>query len=239
MSPTRQAVATVIFDADDTLWDTQPLYEQSKKEYFRFMAQFGFEPMEVSSQLETTDHANVARLGFTKERFPQSMRDTYALLCETQGQRFDEEVAARAMRIGQVVFKQAPVLFEGVSEMLQELRDNHARLLLATKGDAEVQRIRIGESGLERYFHNIYILHDKSEAEFLRIIERERIVLNSGWSVGNSIKSDINPALAVGLKAIWIPRKTWHYESAEVVHSDRLYAVDSIRDVSGVVLGKR
>lgn len=231
------AAITVIFDADDTLWDTQPLYEKSKLRFFRLMDRCGFPLEEASSRLETMDHANVSKFGFSKERFPRSMRDTYAALCTIHGRRFDQETADRALEIGQAVFEQSPIVLDGVVETLSELRRNRVKLLLATKGDQEVQTLRVSSSGLRPYFERVYVLKDKGVREFKQIISDENIQLSRGWSVGNSTRSDINPALAAGLNAIWIHRETWVYERAEVASSQKLHVAESMAQVANIVLG--
>lgn len=228
---------TVIFDADDTLWDTQPLYEKAKLEFVRLMERLGFPSEDASNRFEATDHANVSLFGFSKQRFPRSMHDTYAALCEAFGRRFDMDKASQALRIGESVFEQSPVIYDGVVETLSELRENGIRLLLATKGDQEVQTLRVDSSGLRPYFEHIYVLKDKGLREFQQMISDANIALPSGWSVGNSARSDINPALAAGLKAIWIHRDTWIYERVEVASATDLHVAKSITEVPGIVLG--
>jgi putative hydrolase of the HAD superfamily len=228
--------AALIFDADDTLWDTQPLYSEAKRRFFLEMAEAGFPLEGVRQRLEVIDHANVSRFGFSKERFPQSMWDTYHSLCNYYGRRFDDTKARRIQSIGAAVFEAQPRIFDGVSASLSELQAHHVRLILATKGDREVQQQRLDASHLRHYFDRVYILPDKGTREFRAIVMEEKLELSAGWSVGNSARSDINPALAVGLRAIWIPNKTWMYEDEEPAASPRLYRVESIREVPGIVL---
>jgi putative hydrolase of the HAD superfamily len=228
--------ACVIFDADDTLWDTQPLYEDSKGRFFSLMEKCGFPSTEVSPAFEMRDHANVAKYAFSKHRFPQSMRDTYIAFCASYGRRVNAKIANRALKIGQTVFQRTPTIIAGVEKALDSLARNQVKLLLATKGDKEIQSLRVQKSGLRPYFDRIYLLQEKGIQDFKRIISKENISHPQGWSVGNSAKSDINPALAAGLNAVWVRRDTWMYESAEVVESSRLHIVRSIDEVPAIVL---
>lgn len=232
----NDVLTTVIFDADDTLWDTQPLYESSKEQFFQVMQRAGFPIQEVLARFEEVDHANVSKLGFSKERFPQSMRDTYAIFCTAFGQPFNKLIARQVFQIGSAVFKASPQMFDGVKDALSELMRNDVKLVLATKGDKEVQALRLRASGLRRYFDCVHILEEKGLSEFTYLISHEQIEPSRGWSVGNSVRSDINPALAAGLKAIWIPRDTWMYEHVEAALSHQLYVVHSITEVPGIVL---
>jgi phosphoglycolate phosphatase-like HAD superfamily hydrolase len=79
--------AGVIFDGDDTLWETAPLYARAKQQFFGQMSSLGFDPREVESAFHNIDVVNVDRLGFSKHRFPTSMAETYRLFCEKQDSR--------------------------------------------------------------------------------------------------------------------------------------------------------
>jgi putative hydrolase of the HAD superfamily len=230
------AVATVIFDADDTLWDTQRLYEISKAQFFLLMRESGFPRQEVAATLETIDYANVSKLGFSRKRFPQSMYETYGALCAKRARPFNKTIARQTIEIGSAVFKAAPQIFDGVHETLSALRLNNVKLVLATKGDKEVQGLRLNISCLRPYFDSVHILEEKGVSEFTRLISDEHVTLSHGWSVGNSAPSDINPALTVGLRAIWIPRETWIYEAGPAVSNERLHIVSSITEVPSIVL---
>src|SRR5262245_6509035 len=100
----------------------------------------------AKSTFEEIDHGNVSRFGFSRLRFPQSMVDTYQFLCSTHNRRFDEETARRVRSIGARVFEVSPKVMEGVRETLFELVERGSRLILATKGDHEVQEQRVESS---------------------------------------------------------------------------------------------
>jgi len=232
-----QAKATVIFDGDDTLWETQSLYEVAKEEFFREMAKLGFRPDKVRERFETIDHANVKKRGFSKSRFPRSMAETYRAFCVDNRVAIDNSIARRARYIGGKVFRASPRILDEVVDTLSELRARKIRLLLATKGERDVQERRVEQSGLRYLFDRVFIFGHKGREEFEHILLEEDIDASKGWSVGNSIKSDINPALTVGLNAIWIPQNTWAYEEERPIVSSRLYKVQSIRQITEIILG--
>jgi putative hydrolase of the HAD superfamily len=110
------------------------------------------------------------------------------------------------------------------------------RLILLTKGDFTVQESRIEGSGLKDFFCSIRILPHKSVEDFRRAILDNELDAGASWSIGNSLKSDINPALAVGLSAIWIPHDTWDAEVDAEVRSARLFKLDSLRECPKVLI---
>jgi putative hydrolase of the HAD superfamily len=227
--------SAVIFDADDTLWDTQPLYERAKRKFSKLMVRARVPTRGLRRKLDELDHANVSRLGYSRRRFPISIRDTYIQLCVERNVPFQRRVADAAYRIGQDVFRESPVVFRLVVRVLKQLKKRGVKCILVTKGDRHVQNARIRHSGLRPYFERIYILPDKRRQDFLSILSRERAHPRSSWSIGNSLRSDIAPALAAGLNAIWIPRSTWIHEEAQVPRSKNLRIARSIVDVPEIV----
>jgi len=229
----------VIFDGDDTLWETQPLYVAAKSRFFREMSYAGFPPHEVERRFESIDRANVSTFGFSKHRFPQSMWDTYSALCADYAMRFDDGKAAHFRSIGESVFQTTPPLFDGVLEVLSELQWLHMMLILATKGDPVIQQHKVEASGLAPYFDRIYVVPDKNTREFTRIVTECQLDVRGSWSIGNSVRADINPALAVGLNTIWIPNTTWDHEDEEPISNERFHRALSIKDVPLIIISRQ
>jgi putative hydrolase of the HAD superfamily len=227
--------AGIIFDGDDTLWETMPVYTQAKGEFFREMSTLGFDQQEVERIFESTDVANVNRLGFTKHRFPTSMAETYRSFCDKYKCLVDDVIEERMRGIGYSVFERPPVVFDHAERVLIRLRP-HYRLILATKGEREVQQAKIDRSGLADLFSSIYILDHKTDKELRHIIEDSKLDVNCSWIIGNSLRSDINPGLRVGLKAIWIPYYTWDYEEDVEPNSKLVYKVDSLKESLDILL---
>lgn len=225
----------IIFDGDDTLWETMPVYTSAKQEFFREMSSLGFNPREVESIFESTDVANVTRLGFTKDRFPTSMAETYQSFCDKYQRPSEITIEQRIKGIGYSVFDRPPVVFEHAQRVLSQLRP-HYKLILATKGDHEVQQSKINHSGLADFFSSIYILDHKTDEELRNIAEECELSVSRSWIIGNSLKSDINPGLRVGLKAIWIPYYTWDYEEDVEPNSEFVYKVDSLEESLAILL---
>lgn len=227
--------AGIIFDGDDTLWETSVFYTEAKQSFFNEMSALGFNSEEVKRQFEKTDIDNLKNFGFTKQRFPTSMEDTYKYFCNSYGVENKREIAHKLKVIGYNVFEKKPLILDHAEKILEELKFSF-RLFLATKGDSEIQFSKIEYSGLKSYFDNIYILDQKTEKEFAQIIEDNDLARDKTWSVGNSLKSDIYPALKVGLCSIWIPHKeTWEYENDLIPDSSSFFQVESLTDILKIV----
>lgn len=229
--------AGIIFDGDDTLWEMMPVYTKAKREFFSEMSSLGFDSQEVESVFESTDVANVNRLGFTKHRFPTSMAETYRLFCEKYQHAAEETVEQQMRRIGYRVFDRPPRIFNNAERILTRLRPYY-KLILATKGDREVQQAKFDHSGLAGYFASIYLLDQKTDRELRQIIEECDLDVHNSWSIGNSLRSDINPGLRLGLKAIWIPYYTWDYEEDVEPDSKFVYKVDSLEESLKILISE-
>ena len=224
----------VIFDGDDTLWETQPLYDAAKRDFASLLHQEGIEYRgDVVALLDEIDAEQVSSEGFSKGRFARSMLHTYERLCRIQGVEPKEDVKAKLRSIGLSVFENVPMLYPDVIEALIVLRPTHT-LVLATKGDPDVQLCRISSLGVGSYFDKVCILDRKTEAEYLTIVRDIGVSDSRVWVVGNSIKSDINPAIRAGLRAIWIPRGHWAYEIEER-EPQPIFTVDSIADAVSII----
>ena len=104
----------------------------------------------------------------------------------------------------------------GVKPTLGQLKERH-RLILFTKGDLSEQRDKVERSGAMPFFHHVEVTSDKSPSDYERLIEHQELSVEASWMVGNSPRSDINPALEVGLGAVFIPHpRTWELEHEEV-----------------------
>jgi len=228
--------AGIIFDGDDTLWETSVFYKEAKEEFFKKMASLGFNQSEVQESFEKTDVANVARFGFTKKRFPTSMAETYQNFCNQYGCEKEINVERKLKSIGNSVFQRNPLLLDNADYILEQLRPFY-KLVLATKGDLEVQKSKIEHSGLKDCFHEIYILDHKTDKEIRQVIIKSKLEVSKSWAVGNSLKSDIKPAMQAGLKAIWIPHtETWAYENDTEPNSSNFYKVSSLSQILEILL---
>jgi putative hydrolase of the HAD superfamily len=211
---------TLIVDADDTLWENNIYYEQCIAAFVELMVTQDFGREGAERTADAVERERIPQVGYAPEEFARSLVIAYQRLCERHDRPVENVVSDDVWEIGQRVVEYPIVLLDGVEETLARL-SGHCRLLLLTKGDQEVQESKLVRSGLAHFFEAVHIVPEK-DAEVL-----QNLVVNNGlepgqtWMVGNSPRSDINPALEAGIGAIYIPHpNTWNLEIEEIVKPD-------------------
>lgn len=235
--PDPSLLRVVVFDGDDTLWRTMPLYSEAKGRFFGLMRRLIPDAVDLERDFEHRDHRNVGRWGFTVERFRNSMVETYDAWASARGIPRELRLEAQISRIATSVAKRRAPLLPHAKATLTRL-NKVARLVLVTKGEYELQQQRLSRSGLEPFFERVLIVGHKDRGTFRQLSRELHVKPSSMWSVGDSLRSDIRPALAAGLHAIWIPQKTWSYEEASPSppNSPRFITIPTIRDLPKVLV---
>ena len=204
----KSTIKVIGFDADDTLWVNEPNYQEAETELCR-MLQPWLEESEISRELFMTEMQNIEIYGFGAKGFLLSMIET---AIRVTNHSVTSEDISRIIGIGKSLLDKPVILLDGIETVLQKLQSAY-RLILATKGDLLDQERKLEKSGLAKYFHHIEIMSDKQETNYLKLLERLDIRPDEFLMVGNSVKSDILPVLAIGAKAIHIPFEvTWQHE---------------------------
>jgi putative hydrolase of the HAD superfamily len=209
---------TLVFDADDTLWENNVLFERVIDAYLDWLAHPSLDRAATRAVLDEVERANVAVHGYGTATFLRSLHDCFERLSERPAgaaeAREIEELAA-ALAVAEVE------LMPGVAETLAELGDRHD-LLLLTKGDPVEQQRKIDTSNLAHHFASVHIVVDKHTATYRSLVTGRGLVPGVTWMIGNSPRSDILPARAAGLNAVFIPNPhTWVLEHDELDPADR------------------
>lgn len=226
----------IIFDGDDTLWKTQELYDSAKAQFEKLLKTHGFSQDSIIELLDNIDAERVEILGFSKIRFLESMLITYAVLCGKYNKSWDIHIELEIREVVFSIFSTPLKLYDDTISILETLSESFD-LVLFTVGDKDTQKEKINSLGkIKNYFLKIYISERKSYQEFKKIVDDLRISTEKVWVVGNSIKSDINSALKVGLKTILIPRGVWKYEDAELLGDTTI--VNSLAEAASVIKQK-
>ena len=210
--PTGHPVSVVVFDGDDTLWLTEHLYDAAR-EAARAVVERAGASGELWERLQRTiDVQNVELLGHSPRRFPTSCVEAFREA--VPGARFDPEgdVADAVWEAAEAVFTATAPLRPDALGVLTTLAGYGIRLALLTKGDPDVQARRILESGLAPAFEALKIVPEKTRDSFRSLIEEMKAHPSEAVSVGNSVHSDVLPALDAGLEAIWLPAHVWEFE---------------------------
>lgn len=204
---------TLIIDADDTLWENNVHFEEAIERFLDLLAERGGHRASGLSLLEGYERRNIPVHGYGTKGFTRSMIDT---LEEVTGRPASASDRERILSLGHRVRNMPIQYLPGVKETLPLLRRRH-RLILFTKGDLTEQREKVDRSGAQALFHHVEVTAEKHPADYVRLIERHDIPRDTSWMVGNSPRSDVNPALEVGLGAVYIPHpRTWRLEHEEV-----------------------
>jgi putative hydrolase of the HAD superfamily len=208
--PLRQ---TLLFDADDTLWENNIYFERAIAAFISYLDHRVHTAEEVREHLNHTERATVAQHGYGLKSFRRSLVRCFE---ELTLEPVTSEKHDRIVSFVDSIAQQEIELLPGVAETLADLSPRH-RLLLVTKGDLHEQTDKLQRSGLARYFSEIEVLAEKHEDAYRTLTQRHGFETGSTWMVGNSPRSDINPALAAGLNAIFIPHDfTWVLEHETV-----------------------
>jgi putative hydrolase of the HAD superfamily len=199
----------LLIDADDTLWENNIYFEQATHEFIAFLNHSQLTPEEVRAVLDEVERL----MGYGSVNYTRSLIETYSRLTEREVQ--DEDIQ-QIRQFGEQIRTHPLQLLHGVQETLSYLSPRHD-LILLTKGDPEEQKLKIERSGIEQCFRQAVIVQEKDVATYHHITEQLHIDPKQAWMVGNSPRSDINPALAAGLNAVFIPHPhTWRLEHEEV-----------------------
>jgi putative hydrolase of the HAD superfamily len=222
---------TLLIDADDTLWENNIYFERAIAAFTSFLDHKVHTTEQVREYLNACERATIATHGYGLQSFRRSLVDCFEQLSETT---ITLERHAQIVAFTEAIASNEIELLQGVQKTLEELTQRH-RLILVTKGNEVEQIDKLERSGLRPFFSAVEVLAEKNPAAYRSVIAAHQCELGSTWMIGNSPKSDINPALAAGLNAVFIPHDfTWVLEH-EVVDtpaaSQRLMELASFREL--------
>ena len=202
-----------MLDADDTLWWLEELYDRARQHARQRVEEAGLDGASWEARERKLDVANVARMGLSPDRFPMSCVTAYLELAHETGVRADPGVACEIDRRARQVFTWRARNVDGVERVLKEL-SQVATLALLTKGDTATQLRRLADSGVASMFAAVAVVAEKDEDAFRAVLRDAEIRPAEAWSIGNSLRSDVIPALNIGMRAVWVDSHVWEYERA-------------------------
>lgn len=213
MPTDRRDRQTLIFDGDDTLWENNVYFERAIDDFIAYLDHSTLAPPEVRAALDEIERANVRMHGYGAAMFGRSLRECSERLRE---RHLDEAEVATVMGFAERILRQPMELIAGVEETLAALASRH-ELALLTKGHDEEQRLKIERSGLTERFSRLFVVPEKDAAVYRTVVADLGSPPTSTWMIGNAPRSDINPALAAGLNAVFVPHdQTWRLEHQEL-----------------------
>lgn len=222
---------TLILDADDTLWENNIYYEQCIAAFAELMAAQGFGREEAERTVDAVERERIPQAGYAPEEFARSLVITYQRLCERYDRSIEDEVSKAVWEIGRGVIEYPIVLLEGVAETLSQL-SGRCRLLLLTKGDEEAQESKVARSGLGHLFDGVHIVPEKDADVIRGLVAEYDLQPEQTWMVGNSPRSDINPALEASIGAIYVPHpNTWNLEHEKITEPEQVTVLNCFREL--------
>ena len=221
-------IKVIAFDADDTLWINKPYFYETERQFCRLLEDY-LPHHTVSRELLQVELQNLSLYGYGIKSFMLSMIET---ALKVSNKTITVDAIEKIIELGRELLAKPIELIDGVEEVLVQLKKKH-RLVVATKGDLLDQERKLKNSGIGHYFHHIEIMSDKQEKDYLKLIRHLDIKPEEFLMVGNSLKSDVLPVLAIGGKGYHVPyHTTWAHEQIEhtIEHQD-FKQLSSIKEI--------
>ena len=219
-------IRVLAFDADDTLWDCQSHFEDVENHLYRLIAPYCENP---ARELFHTESGNMADLGYGCKAFTISIIET---ALRVAGDHLSAEELSDLLSHSKSLLHLPATPLPEVEETLQRLQAWPYRMVVFTKGELQDQENKLHRSGLDKYFSHVEITSNKTEKEFQQLCEHLDILPSHLLMIGNSLKSDIAPALKIGASAIHIPfHVTWQLEHFEDIKHERLVKITHFNEI--------
>ncbi len=205
------AIKVIGFDADDTLWVNEPYFRDTENKFCSLLEDY-LPQHTILQELFKTEMDNLALYGYGIKGFMLCMVETALRITNN---KLNNSILNHIIELGKEMLEKPIELLDGVEDVLQQLKGKY-KLVVATKGDLLDQERKLKKSGIEHYFHHIEIMSDKQEADFSKLITHLDIAPGEFLMLGNSLKSDVLPVLAIGGHGVHIPYHiTWEHEKVE------------------------
>ncbi|HEX5430935.1 MAG TPA: HAD family hydrolase [Bryobacteraceae bacterium] len=220
----------LLIDADDTLWENNIYFERAFEDFVQFLDHSALGPEEIRDALNEIEIANAKLHGYGSRNFGRNMQQAYQKLTEREIRTGDLE---HIMSLAENILEQPLELIEEVEDTLAALAVRHD-LTLFTKGHPEEQRLKVDRSGLARYFAHTAIVKEKDAPAYRSLVRERSLAPEDTWMIGNSPKSDINPAIEAGLGAVLVPHAhTWVLERQDLrrMNGARFLQVERFADL--------
>jgi putative hydrolase of the HAD superfamily len=227
---TDRARQTLIFDADDTLWENNVIFERVVDDFVAWLVHPTLEAAAIREILAEIEEANVVAHGYGSQVFLRSLADCFTHLMQRP---IGADEQARFEEFAEAFSHNKVELIGDVADVLDDLATRHD-LYLMTKGKLEEQQRKIDASGLDHHFLAIDIVPTKEPNTYRQIVTHRGLDPARTWMIGNSPKSDIIAARAAGLRAVFVPHpNTWAHEHADLdPHDDGILQVQTFGELT-------
>jgi len=225
---------TLLIDADDTLWENNIYFERAIAAFISFLNHHEYSPEQVRSTLNAVERETILAHGYGLSSFTTSLVTCFQRLSPAP---ITEEKKQQVRSFARFITDQEIELLPAVAETLADLATRHC-LILMTKGNQAEQADKLARSGLSKLFSSVEIVAEKDPQTYREVIARHELTPHTSWMLGNSPKSDINPALAAGLHAVFLfHQNTWILEHSTLdpaPHGQHLIELDSFAKLRAI-----
>jgi putative hydrolase of the HAD superfamily len=218
----------LLIDADDTLWENNIYFERVIAAATELLRGRGLDAGDFRSRLNERERRSIAINGYGTVHFTESLVTSFEAFLQTDP---DTALVERVRSMALDIMNRPIELLDGVAETLEYLSGRH-ELHLVTKGMQNEQLRKVERSGLGPLFRSVEVVREKDEETYRGLAHRRGWPGEDTWMVGNSPRSDINPALAAGMNAVFVPHvHTWELEKEEPIDHERLLHLRSFQDL--------
>jgi putative hydrolase of the HAD superfamily len=224
-------IQLICLDADDTLWHNMRRFNATEAAFVAMMAPFADAGV-AREALEACEARNIDHYGYGAKGFTLSLIETAVELC---GDKVDAAMIGEILAVGRALLAHPVELFDGVEATLEALRER-GRLVLVTKGDLLHQETKLAASGLGSHFAGVEIVSDKTTETFARLFDKYRVSPDAAIMAGDSLRSDIRPAIDAGAWAAYIPQAgAWSHEQAAAPETQRYATLGSLSQLPALI----
>lgn len=223
----------IAFDADDTLFVNEPYFQEVEQKFCALLSDY-LSQQGLSQELFRVEIENLDLYGYGIKGYTLSMIEA---AMKISNKTISMDIVEKIIDYGKELLQKPIVLLDGVEETLAALQGKY-KLIVATKGDLKDQQSKLHRSGLGHYFHHIEVMADKQEVNYEKLLKRLEIAPEEFFMIGNSLKSDVLPVLAIGGYAVHVPyHTTWAHERVDhKVEHPRFKTLEKIIDVMPLLL---
>lgn len=227
------SLKVIAFDADDTLFVNEPYFQETEQKFCALMSDY-LSQQGLSQELFRVEIQNLDLYGYGIKGYTLSMIEA---AMNISNKTISVEIIEKIIQYGKELLQKPIELLDGVEETLKALNGKY-KLIVATKGDLKDQQRKLHDSGLGHYFHHIEVMADKQEINYEKLLKRLEINADEFFMIGNSLKSDVLPVLAIGGHAVHIPfHTTWEHEKvSHKVEHPNFKTLEKITDVLPILL---
>ncbi len=224
-------IELIAFDADDTLWHNELYYSQAQEILKQILKAYYPKP-DLEDQLFQVESRNMVHFGYGIKAFGLSMVET---ACQLSSGRITGEDIARIIALVHDMLSKPVELLDQVVPALEALSARYP-LMLLTKGDLLEQERKVKRSGVQKYFQYVEIISDKTPETYERILKRIPVKPGNFLMIGNSMRSDVLPVVALGGKAVYIPyHLTWAHEVVEATNGEQFYELEHLGQLPALI----